>query len=354
LNLEDILSKNKSLRNIHTGKRCFIIGNGPSISLQDLLPLRDEISIVVSSFYRHPDAKTINPAYWVMADPLIWEKPDECFFPAFKFAFDMGVSPKLFVPIGGFSFFAGINTGAPINHHFFHYDTQKKIDTIIDFSVGIPPYGQNVIIVCLMLAYYLGCNPIYFIGCDHDFMNASEEQYRNLEIKHFYNNPDVSKKKLSMKWDQFCNAKQRMYYEYDQLKQYAFLWGFDVYNATLGGYFDTFPRVQYDSLFVRPVDLLERKKQQGYDADAMNLAQNAVKLMNEGADGPGLELLEAARRRNLNTNKKIDGLEYLMALCLSKLGVYDRAMIYAREDLNRNVGNKGKAMLLIKQLEKYI
>jgi hypothetical protein len=352
--LEDLLKKNITLRRKYAGKRCFIVGNGPSIKTQDLTVLHDEVSIVVNSFFRHPDAKVIHPKFWILADPYFWVKASEFFSPMFAEVVEKALDIKLFVPTGGAQVFLKANAGPLIDMHFFHYNESKNINSTIDFAGGIPRFGQNVVIVSLMLAFYLGCNPIYFIGCDHDFMKITREEYGNAQLEHFYANQNQTKSSEHLTWDQWQAAMARMNYEYNQLKQYAALWGFDVYNATPGGYFDNFPRVQYESLFVRPIDLLERKGQQGYEADAMNLAQNAVKLMNEGAANSALELLEAALRSNINTRKKIDGIEYLVALCLSKLGIYDRAMIYAKEDLARNVGNKEKAMLLIKQLGRYI
>jgi hypothetical protein len=357
MNIQDILKKNRTLKNLHAGERCFIIGNGPSIKTQDITFLQNENTIVVSSFFSHPDARVIHPKYWVMADPNFWKKAEEHFWPILNLAVEKAVDVKLFVPTGGAEFFLKVNAGPLIDIHFFHYDGSKDINSTIDFAGGVPPFGQNVVIVSLMLAYYLGCNPIYFLGCDHDFMNFTKNDFENIIVQHFYSNPNQKVCSEVLTWDQWQASMARMSYEYDQLKQYAALWGFDVYNATPGGYFDTFPRVQYESLFVRSVDFLREDKRQAFEADAINLAQSAVKLMNEGANGSALELLEAALRRNQNTRKKVDGLEYLMALCLSKLGVYDRALIYAREDLTRNAGNKEKTektMLLIKQLEQYI
>jgi hypothetical protein len=355
MNLDDVLQKNKHLKNIHAGRRCFLIGNGPSLNAQDIKPLKDEVTIVATSFFRHPDAKAINPSYWVFADPQFWKNPEQYFIPTFNQALSKDISTRLFVPTWGVNYFTKVNRGPLIDLHFYHYDHSLDINTSINFSAGIPQYGQNVMHVCLMLALYLGCNPIYFIGCDRDYWNMTKEEYDTFFIEHFYEESGNNNKCLEhMPWEQWLQCKARTEWESVQLKQYASLRGFDIYNATDGGYFETFPRVQYESLFIRPIDLLKRIKPQGYEAEAMNLAQSAVKLMNEGAAGSAFTLLETAIRRNLNTSKKIDGLEYLMALCLSKLGVYDRAVIYAREDLTRNVGNREKAMLLIKQLERHI
>ena len=58
-----LTAPNANLRNIHQGKRCFILCNGPSVKRQDIRPLKDEIVISVSSGYLHPDYAEIAPAY---------------------------------------------------------------------------------------------------------------------------------------------------------------------------------------------------------------------------------------------------------------------------------------------------
>ncbi len=45
------LIKLRKLYNIHSGKRCFIIGNGPSLKSEDLDKLRDEISFASNGIY---------------------------------------------------------------------------------------------------------------------------------------------------------------------------------------------------------------------------------------------------------------------------------------------------------------
>ena len=50
---------NQQYRNKHKGERCFILGSGPSVSLEDLKPLRDEALIALNSFYVHHDYKKI-------------------------------------------------------------------------------------------------------------------------------------------------------------------------------------------------------------------------------------------------------------------------------------------------------
>ena len=249
MNIQDVLANNGSLKALHTGKRCFIIGNGPSTKLQDLTLLKDEITIAVNSFYRHPDAKTINPKYWVMADPFCWEQPS-----VLQPAMDKSISTKLFVTTAGHCFFSGGRMGPLIDLHYIHYDTAKTIEDPIDFTKGVPHFGHNVIIVSLMLALYLGCDPIYLIGCDHDFMKVTKDEYQIKMVQHFYQDPNQPKLCEILTWEQWSSVIPIMNLEYGLLKSYASQWGFHIINATNGGYLEAFSRASYESLFHHSYD----------------------------------------------------------------------------------------------------
>ena len=57
------IEANIIFKDIHKGKRCFIVCNGPSINTQNLLLLQNEIVFSVSSGYHHPDYLNYQPAY---------------------------------------------------------------------------------------------------------------------------------------------------------------------------------------------------------------------------------------------------------------------------------------------------
>jgi len=279
MNLEEVLAKNRGFKNLHAGKRGFIIGNGPSTALQDLKFLKGEIAIAVNAFYRHPDAKIINPDYWVMADPFFWEQPG-----ALQPALDKAVSTKMFVTTAGLSFFSGTRMGTLIDMHFYHYDITKTIDVPIDFSEGIPHFGHNVAIVSLMLAFYLGCNPIYLIGCDHNFMKVTEEEYESKVLDHFYHDPNQYKLDECLTWDQWTSAMAIMALEYGLLKSYASLWGVDVFNATRGGYLEVFPRKSYESLFPHSCNADTVKEHAQYLRDGCSLVNDSRHIDTEFRD----------------------------------------------------------------------
>lgn len=350
MHINDVLRKNKSLKNIHAGKRCFLIGNGPSVKTQDLTLLRNEISIVVSSFFRHPDADIIEPNYWILADPAFSENPDKHFTPLLELGIKKGITTKLFVPSGGYSYFSNCNLGPLIDVNFFHYDYGRDHSMPIDFSTGIPRYGQNVMIVSLMLAFHLGCNPIYFLGCDHDFYKITEETYKSSSITHFYHEEKTSKYIKDYTWENWNNCMNVMHDQYGFLRSYASDNGYCVFNATEGGCLETFPRVMYNSLFTGSTG----HELANSDIDPLHFYQSVIDRINSKEYLPALILLDEALRININRPQRVEGLEYLKALCLTNLGKPKEALLWARQDYNCNQNNRHNVVPLIKRLELYL
>jgi hypothetical protein len=144
----------------------------------------------------------------------------------------------------------------------------------------------------------------------------------------------------------------RMNHEYDQLQQYAGFHGFDVYNATRGGCFDTFPRIDFESLFAPSLNLhkIGEVPDEHCRRDAHHLGMAAIRLMNIGDHESADTLLDEAMKLNVNTSNHIKGLYYLKALCLAKLGNRKDALLLARSDHANNPLNRKKSELLIWQL----
>lgn len=351
MNLEDVLQKNAPLRNIHAGKRCFVIGNGPSINSMDLKLLEGEINIVVTSFFRHPDAKIVKPNYWVIADPSFWRKPEEHFLPVLDYAVTTALHTKLFVPSGGFEYFANIHMGPLIDPHFYHFEGSKNSSTIIDFTQGIPQNGNNVIMISLMLAYYMGCNPIYLVGCDHDFLKTTKEEYESKDIEHFYPSSKPNLPSEVMPWDEWHNAMKLIDLQYNQLKLYASLWGFNVFNATKGGCLDVFPRIEYETLFPHKYSCDFFAQTVPNSPDPFHLCEAAIGMIDAGDHQSALVLLERAQEININHQERVEGIEYLKAICLVNMGRYHEALMLARQDYSCNPSNRENSDALMLQLE---
>jgi tetratricopeptide (TPR) repeat protein len=202
-----------------------------------------------------------------------------------------------------------------------------------------------------MLAFFLGCNPIYFIGCDHDFYAITKENYESSHIRHFYPQAKTSGHIERLAWEEWDRCMEIMKQQYKYLNQYASRWGFNVFNATRGGYLDEFPRVEYESLFPPKTAAGASLNSGNHTADPVYLSRSASVLMNTGDYRSALVLLNEAVRKNTNRTEKADGLEYLKAICLAKLHCYDESLMFAHQDYQFNPSNRDNSSRLIQRLE---
>ena len=116
--------------------------------------------------------------------------------------------------------------------------------------------ANTVTIAALQLAVYLGFNPIYLIGCDTDYTIPSSIQIDEFDEDIFTSEANDDPNHFSSEY--FGTGKKysrpspdRMIFAYKQAQRVCNEIGIDVFNATIGGKLEEFPRVSYDSLFVK-------------------------------------------------------------------------------------------------------
>ena len=63
-NFKKTIKRSKTIKNKYKGKRCFILGNAPTIKNIDIKLLKDEYVFVMSTFYNHPDYKSLNKSFF--------------------------------------------------------------------------------------------------------------------------------------------------------------------------------------------------------------------------------------------------------------------------------------------------
>ena len=347
MKLEDVLAKNRALHRLHSGQRCFIVANGPSLAEQDLTRLEGEHLIVVSWFHRHGLAKQLSPAYWVIADPGAWTREDHPFLPALQRVHELGIPTKLFMPSGGIHRFSAVNTAPFIDIHYLHFDAGACLDAPVDLGRPVPPMAQNVVVVALLLALHLGCNPIYLVGCDHDFLGTRREDYEGKRETHFYPEQAPASYAGEFSWEQFSACMDRLRAEYQAIAAHAARFGYGVFNATRGGCLETFPRVEYESLFAPGA-----ARAPAPVGEPLPLAGAAIERLNAGDPATALVLADAALARNVGAADRVEGVEYVKALCLARLGRLGEALLLARLDARLNPANRLNSERLAGELER--
>jgi hypothetical protein len=240
-----------ALKNRYAGRRCFVIGNGPSLKRHDLRVLRDEHVFVTNWFVLHEEFLRLNHCYYCVTDPHFWNfggdfhadlvarlkaKPGvRAFFAdaAHDAAHRAGLDAAL-----ADTFFVRLNTRATVCDGVFSPNILKE--THLGYTV--------IIDLCLPVAHFLGFTEVYLLGCDCDYRL---DQAADLSQSFFYDINRVPARDVGhlMAYKHEMNQLDRWNQCYRVVKDAFQRSRRSIYNAGYGGKLEVFDRVQFDSLF---------------------------------------------------------------------------------------------------------
>lgn len=238
----------RAFKDCHQGERCFILGNGPSLKRTDLAPLADEITIGVNGIFYMTQQCGFTPTYYVVednhvfADNLVRVNNVDAvakFFPS-KYRPIITPQPGVFFLPTDWSFYWGSSPW---------YEKPRFSDDIADVIYA----GQTVTFLNIQLAAYMGFSEIYLIGVDFDYQIPDAAQIDGLTItsvdddpNHFH--PDYFGKGKKWHFPKLENVEKAMLCAQEGVKEA----GGTIFNATVGGKLEAFPRVDYHELLDRP------------------------------------------------------------------------------------------------------
>ena len=223
------------LKDIHSGKRAFIIGNGPSLRQTDLSKLRDECTFGMNRIYLLFPELGFHTTYFVSTNNLVIG----------QFAAEILAQP---MP----KFLAWRS-----HRHFSNRLPITNLPTFLYTSYTGPRFtpdvrgrvweGATVTNVALQLAFHMGFGQVILIGVDHNFASRGEANKTVVsqgdDLNHFAPNyfgkgakwqlPDLDTSEIGYAFAR--EAYQRV--------------GREVLDATVGGKLTIFPKVDYNSLF---------------------------------------------------------------------------------------------------------
>jgi hypothetical protein len=227
-----------ALKDKHKGKRCFVIGNGPSLQISDLDRLKEEITFASNKIYLAFDQTDWRPTYYTVEDPIVAENNTEKIN-----------SLKGFIKI--------LNSGLK---QILNSDRSTLYINVIveplsdDPSFSINPFkgsycGQSVLYMDIQLAFFMGFSEIYLIGVDFNFhlpataTKSKEILISNGEINHFhpdYRNPGETWYTPNLTYQKKGFEKAKVVLDRHNVK---------IFNATRGGKLEVFQRVNFGDLF---------------------------------------------------------------------------------------------------------
>lgn len=237
--------KLKILHNSFLGKRCFIIGNGPSLNKHDLSLMENEYTFAVNSFYYKTQETGFTPTFFVVEDSSVMKENLEeikNYYAPFKF---FPTLYKKLHPESQNTFFFTMNRGfyekSSLNYCVPRFSTDASKEIFC---------GQSVTYINLQLAYYMGFSEVYLIGMDFDYVIPESHKRTGDVLLSDTDDPNHFHKDYFGKGKTWKDPKlERVASNYKMAKLAFESTNRKIYNATIGGKLEIFDRVDYSGLF---------------------------------------------------------------------------------------------------------
>lgn len=246
-----LLANNESTYRKYAGRRCFILGNGPSFGDIDLGALRNDVTIAINRFVDHPMARTYNPTFYFLSGDFWFDgSPLSAEFLASVTA--STPSSEYFVRLMHASNILRYRTLPISRTHFIPIrgvlaEPETQIGSV-DFQQPVP-CGVNSLLDAVLVALHLGCNPIYLLGAEHDWM-ATRNEYR-----HFYDKqpaiPDYFKHITEFSYYEKILFTEHVWQGHINLKRAADHLGCQIINLTPGSFLDVYEQQDLQAVLSR-------------------------------------------------------------------------------------------------------
>ncbi len=215
-------------------KRCFIVGSGPSLTIEQLNMIKDEDSFGANRIYKIFPKTLWRPKYYVIQDP---------YDPTPKENYERLDVENLLVSDYYWKEH-GMHNKHAICYHTIRTLKQRKE---LPFSENIDKYVQvagTVTYTMIQLAAYLGYKEIYLIGMDHNYDKITNDKGEVIKKSNIKNHvfEDEKPKEVSANISYMEDA-------YRSAKKYCDEHNIKIYNATLGGKLEVFERKNFYEIF---------------------------------------------------------------------------------------------------------
>jgi len=224
----------REYHNKHSGQRCFIVANGPSLQKTDLSLLSNEITFGLNRIYLNFTTNDFRPCYYVAVNELVisqfYKEIQQLSMPKFinwnchklfpkNYRETIFIKPKL------------------VLEDYFEPDVTRPF-----------VFGGTVTFTTLQLAFYMGFSEVVIIGLDHKYTEKgtpNEKEIRKYEQDTSHFNPDYFPKGIKWQLPDLIRSEidfslARKFYENANRR---------IIDATVDGCCPVFEKVPYESLF---------------------------------------------------------------------------------------------------------
>lgn len=225
-------------KDVHVGERCFIVGNGPSITMEDLDLIKGEQSFATNGIYRCFSETQWRPTYYLSVDRT-------CIAVDGKNIAGLAVPVILMDRIAQHYLDHKPGNLHYLNLHMDGFSSRKYTKSNISFSVHPEKClygGYTVTYAAMQLALHMGFKEIYLLGVDHNYAwevtSSNKIIVRGKQNDHFFEDG---------------GPQGHLYYEgveyaYRLAKDEAEKRDAVIFNATRGGDLEIFDRVDLNAI----------------------------------------------------------------------------------------------------------
>ncbi len=240
------VKKLRALKNTHMGRRCVLVGNGPSLTAGDLEAIKNEVTFGCNMIFKSFEFTAWRPDYYFVIDSAYiknhsTELADVLDMPVFTVAQRLHLWKK-----------------RPKNLMWSYLYKDDRYRPFCNPPKGVDLQKSTVMVLMIEMAVYMGFSEIYLIGVDASNTHAAAG------ATHFMDNNFSQKTQRVIQKRSANFSKNAMTMEglgqmvldhsllaYAGLWEYAARRGVRIFNATRGGFLEVFPRADLDDVLRR-------------------------------------------------------------------------------------------------------
>ena len=227
----DNINKILKLNNSCNGKRCFIVGNGPSLTLEDLDKIKKEDCFAANLIFKIFDKTEWRPKYYFIQD---------------RYADTGNVLDEIdleYLFVGDYYWRKrGMKNPNAICIHSARSFNKNRVDFSEDMSKALVSHC-TVTYTMIQAAIYMGYKEIFLLGMDHNYALTYDSKGNVIQDSTIRNHIFEDKNPK----DVIANI-EGMNKAYISAKEYALQHGVNIYNATRGGKLEWFGRVKLEEV----------------------------------------------------------------------------------------------------------
>jgi len=238
----------EGLRNRYAGQRAFLIGNGPSLNLTPLHRLKGEVTLCFNRFNMFLERLDWRPSMYMVVDGLV--------------AKDMAHEINDMIHLVEHAFFTRYSNATGLDfkgfiaqRHNVHWMLPAALHSPFDFHLPVVNAGGSVAVAGIQVLKHLGFSEIFLVGVDMNY-----RIHKDVEVL-AGNSIRATKDDDPNHFDPRYFGAGRAYHQPDRRIVQNIMRSFEriaaamegtdcrVYNATVGGRLECFPRVAFEALF---------------------------------------------------------------------------------------------------------